>query len=203
MSTRKGNVVFMDDLLEEAKAQAAAVVGELRPDYGTEQVLEIAEAAGTSAVRFNIIKVSPDKGFTFRWEEALAFEGGSAPFIMYSHARSCSIANKCSESGVDVESIMSDSGIKVPNEMPVGLVELLRYIAIHNDVLEKAVNDRRPHLFANQLLHLSTAFNSFYRDCMILQDGELNKFNLRISQTARSLMRTGMEGLGIVPLEKM
>ncbi len=203
MSTRKGNVVFMDDLLEEAKAQAAAVVAELRPDYSAEQVLEIAEAAGTSAVRFNIIKVSPDKGFTFRWEEALAFEGGSAPFVMYSHARSCSIAKKCIDSGIDIDAVMSQDAIDIPSEMPVGLVELLRSIAVHNDILEKAVIDRRPHLFANQLLHLSTAFNSFYRDCMILNDGEVNKFNFRISQTARALMRTAMEGLGLIPLEKM
>ena len=67
MSTRKGNVVFMDDLLEEAQAQAATIVRELRPDYLEEKVMEIAEAVGVSAVRFNIIKVSPDKVFTFCW----------------------------------------------------------------------------------------------------------------------------------------
>ncbi|DAC26133.1 MAG TPA: arginine--tRNA ligase, partial [Candidatus Poseidoniales archaeon] len=65
MSTRKGNVVFMDDLLEEAKAYAANVVREIRVDYSEEMIAKIAEAVGTSAVRFNIIKVSPDKGFTF------------------------------------------------------------------------------------------------------------------------------------------
>ena len=61
MSTRKGNVVFMDDLLEEAKAHAAQVVREIRTDYSEDQINQIAEAVGTSAVRFNIIKVSPDK----------------------------------------------------------------------------------------------------------------------------------------------
>jgi len=70
MSTRRGNVVFMDDLLEEAKEQAAVVVRELRPHYEDEKIATIAEAVGTSAVRFNIIKVSPEKGFTFRWEDA-------------------------------------------------------------------------------------------------------------------------------------
>ena len=56
MSTRKGNVVFMDDLLEEAKAHAAQVVREIRTDYSEDQINQIAEAVGTSAVRFNIIK---------------------------------------------------------------------------------------------------------------------------------------------------
>ena len=94
MSTRQGNVVFMDDLLEEAHAQASAVVRELRPEYDDAKVSLIAEAVGTAAVRFNIIKVSPEKGFTFRWEEALPFEAGSAPFIMYAHTRACSIAKR-------------------------------------------------------------------------------------------------------------
>ena len=54
-----------------------------------------------------------------------------------------------------------------------------------------------------ELLQLATSFNSFYRDCMILMDGELNVFNLQISEIARNLMRTSMEGLGIVPIEQM
>ena len=203
MSTRKGNVVFMDDLLEEASEQAAAVVGVLRPDYEEEEVKAIADAAGTSAVRFNIIKVSPEKGFTFRWEEALAFEGGSAPFVMYSHVRACSIVRRCESEGVDVDAEMSKVVNSIPTEMSSGMVGLLRSIAVHNDVLAKAVNDCRPHLFANQLLNLATCFNAFYRDCMIVIDGEVNTFNLQVSEVARRLMRTGMEGLGIAPIEHM
>ena len=203
MSTRKGNVVFMDDLLEEAQAQAAAVVGVLRPDYEQEQVDEIADAAGTSAVRFNIIKVSPEKGFTFRWEEALAFEGGSAPFVMYSHVRACSIVRRCQKEGVNVEMELAKTNLDLPSEMSIGMVGLLRALAIHNDVLAKAVNDRRPHLFANQMLHLANCFNAFYRDCMIVVEGEVNTFNLQISEVARRMMRTGMEGLGITPIEHM
>jgi arginyl-tRNA synthetase len=128
MSTRKGNVVFMDDLLEEAQAQAASVVRELRPDYQEQQVLDIAEAVGVSAVRFNIVKVSPDKGFTFRWEEALAFEAGSAPFIMYSHTRAHSVMKRCVEAGADIDSIIATKIDCSNQEMPSGLVELLRTI---------------------------------------------------------------------------
>jgi arginyl-tRNA synthetase len=105
MSTRRGNVVFMDDLLEEAKEHASKIVRELRSEYSDQEVSHIAESVGRSAIRFNIIKVSPDKGFTFRWEEALAFEAGSAPFIMYSHTRALSIANKCADNGIDVDGI--------------------------------------------------------------------------------------------------
>ena len=123
MSTRKGNVVFMDDLLEEAKAHAASVVKELRSDLEQEEINKIAEAVGVSAVRFNIIKVSPDKGFTFRWEDALSFEGESAPFVMYSHTRACSISRK-----VGREPSAGKYG-----EVPSAMHELLRSMACFND----------------------------------------------------------------------
>lgn len=203
MSTRKGNVVFMDDLLEEAQAQAATIVRGLRPDYSESKVLEIAEAVGVSAVRFNIIKVSPDKGFTFRWEEALAFEAGSAPFIMYSHTRAHSVMLRCIEAGADVDSIIASQIDYSQQEMPSGLVELLRTIARHNDILDKAVNMRKPHLFAAQLLDLANAYNGFYRDCHILVEGVPNPFYLQVSEVARNLLKTGMQGVGIIPIEQM
>lgn len=193
MSTRRGNVVFMDDLLEEAKAQAASVVRELRGDLDSELVDTIAEAVGVSAVRFNITKVSPDKGFTFRWEEALSFEGESAPFIMYSHTRACSIAKRVGRSP-DLEST---------GEIPPAMHELLRVMACHVDKLSHSVKDNKPHIFAFHLLELATTYNAFYRDCHVITDGIVNEFNFAVSEKTRELLRNGMIGLGITPLESM
>ena len=199
MSTRQGNVVFMDDLLEEAKAQAAKVVSELRPDYEQETIHQIAEAVGTSAVRFNIINVSPEKGFSFRWEDALSFESGSAPFIMYSHSRACSIHRRVSS----LKASEVDNGLSIPDELPQGLVDLLRVLGRHNDCLRKVVHEHRPHLFAEQLLHLANGYNAFYRDCYIIDEGKVNQFFYQVSELARSVLRKGMVGLGITPLETM
>ena len=197
MSTRQGNVVFMDDLLQEAHAQASAVVRELRPEYDEQKVASIAEAVGTAAVRFNIIKVSPEKGFTFRWEEALAFEAGSAPFIMYAHTRACSIAKRAHS--------LTTTSIETPSidAMPEGLIELLRLMCIHNDVLERSVREQKAHLFALHMLDLANAYNGFYRDCPVVQQDEVDGFAFAISELARKLMRTGLEGLGIIPIEEM
>ena len=197
MSTRQGNVVFMDDLLEEAHAQASAVVRELRPEYDDDKVAKIAEAVGTAAVRFNIIKVSPEKGFTFRWEEALAFEAGSAPFIMYAHTRACSISKRADA--------LPTSSIQRPSvdAMPEGLVDLLRLMCKHNDVLERSVREQKAHLFALHMLELANAYNGFYRDCPVVKENEVDGFAFAISQMARELMRTGLEGLGITPIEEM
>ncbi len=202
MSTRRGNVVFMDDLLEEAKAHATDVLKERRPDLDDETMAHIAEAVGTSAVRFNIISVSPEKGFTFRWEDALSFEAGSAPFIMYSHTRACSIRRKVR----DVDPSYLDQtfqGEGPTDEMPYGLVQLLRTLAVHDDQLSRVVREHRPNLFANYMLQLSMAYNMFYRDCYVIDHGEVNPFFFAVSERARTALRAGMDALGIVALESM
>jgi arginyl-tRNA synthetase len=187
----------MDDLLEEAHAQASAVVRELRPEYDDEKVAQIAEAVGAAAVRFNIIKVSPEKGFTFRWEEALAFEAGSAPFIMYAHTRACSIARRV------VGLPVSELERPTVESMPEGLVELLRLMCTHNDVIERSVREQKAHLFALHMLELANAYNGFYRDCPVVQNDKVDSFAFSISEMARELMRSGLEGLGITPIEEM
>ena len=202
MSTRRGNVVFMDDLLEEAHAHAVEVLKERRPDLSADAMATIAEAVGTSAVRFNIISVSPEKGFTFRWEDALSFEAGSAPFIMYSHTRACSIQRKVLEA--DASFADGKSPPSIPDQaMPDGLVQLLRMLAVHDDRLAKVVREHRPNLYAEYMLQLSTAYNSFYRDCYIIDEGNVNPFYFAVSELARTTLREGMVGLGIVPIETM
>ena len=197
MSTRRGTVVFMDDLLEEAQERAAEVVRSLRPNYDQELVESIAEAVGVSAVRFNIIKVSPEKGFTFRWEDALAFEAGSAPFVMYSHTRACSIKSKVEEFDAGSEEAV------IPKEMSESMVYLLRKINSFQDSLDYAVRNRQAHIFANYLLELANAYNGFYRDCHVIRDGKVDAFRFQVSESARKLLKASMEGLGIVPIERM
>jgi arginyl-tRNA synthetase len=200
MSTRQGNVVFMDDLLEEAKAQAAAVVSELRPEYATDEIEAIAEAVGTAAVRFNIVNVSPEKGFTFRWEDALSFEAGSAPFVMYSHTRACSIRRKVQQENTPVQPPSQD---EMGGAMPQGLVQLLRVLAVHDDCLEKVIREHRPHLYAEYVLQLSNAYNGFYRDCHVIEEERVNGFYFAVSELARITLHRGMDALGIQALETM
>lgn len=198
MSTRRGNVVFMDDLLEEAVAHAAALVRDLRPEYDEAQVLSIAEAVAISAVRFNIIRVSPEKGFTFTWEEALSLDGGSAPFAMYAHTRACSIARRLEDAGWS-----AGEDVSLPEAPAPGLVSLLRLLAVHPDVLAQAVEQHRPHLFALHLLDLATAYNGFYRDCPVIVDGQVHALHATVSETARAVLHDGLVGVGVVPLDRM
>ena len=194
MSTRKGNVVFMDDLLEEAQSQAYVVVKELRPELDEVNLQKIAEAVGVSAVRFNIIRVSPEKGFTFKWEDALSFEGNSAPFIMYSHTRACSIAKKVSE---------KPSLSNLPPQPENAAIDLMRTLAWFDERLSRSVQESKPQLFAGYLLELASAYNGFYRDCSVMRDGNVDAFHFHLSEKARMNLKSGMEALGIVALEEM
>src|SRR3989442_70009 len=94
MSTRKGRVVYLDDLIDEAIDRAYAEVTKRREDLPETKKREIAETIGVAAVRYNMVRVQSEKAITFRWEEALSLEGNSAPFLQYAHARACSILAK-------------------------------------------------------------------------------------------------------------
>ena len=183
--------------LRRHKKEQPRLFASLRPNYDAELVESIAEAVGVSAVRFNIIKVSPEKGFTFRWEDALAFEAGSAPFVMYSHTRACSIKSKVEEFEAHLEEA------EIPQEMSESMVYLLRKINSFQDSLDYAVRNRQAHIFANYLLELANAYNGFYRDCHVIRDGKVDAFRFQVSEAARKLLKASMEGLGIVPIERM
>ena len=124
---------------------------------------------------------------------------------MYAHARACSIRRKVSDSGHDVDKLIATYNHNTDDyvDSPRGLVELLRTIENYDEVLLKSVNESRPHLFAKHILTLANNYNAFYRDCHVLQEGEINVMHMVISEVARNLLRTGCSGLGIIPLEVM
>ena len=195
MSTRRGNVVYMDDLLDEAQARALETVRESKPDLPDEKLVEIAEAVGISATRFNIARISPEKGITFRWSDALSLEADSAPFIMYSYARACSIQRKAGE--VDPTFELN------PDSLEGSAADLIRRLAYMNDELQSAINSRAPHNFCAWLSALAVDYNRFYRDNYVIDDDGVNAQNLYISELAREHLRRGCEAVGIIPIEKM
>ncbi len=195
MSTRRGNVVFMDDLLDEASARALEIVRGNRGDLGDEKLAEIAEAVGVSSTRFNIARISPEKGITFRWEEALSLEGDSAPFIMYSHARACSISRKAGNPEL-LDSIET-SGL---DETAIALI---RRMAMMDDELQNAVKMSRPNLFCAWLSGLASDYNRFYRENHVISDTGINERNLLLNELARNHLRRGCEAIGIIPIEEM
>lgn len=166
MSTRRNRVVFIDDLLDEAVARAREEVEKRRSaELSPEQMDRIAEVVGVGALRFNIAGVQTEKSITFRWEDALSFDGDSAPYVQYSHARAASILRKAAE-----------AGHKTGGELALAEaaeVELVKAIARFPRVVKQAADELKIHLVVGYAVELANAFNQFYRDCpvMVAEEG--------------------------------
>ncbi len=197
MSTRHGRVVFLDDLIDECTSRAYEEVKKRRGNELSEKKMkEIAEKIGIGALRYNIIKVQPEKDIVFKWEEALNFEGNSSPFIQYSHARACSILSKKQEDikNVDASLLTHDSEY-----------QLIKKLAQFPIIVDDTCEGFKPHGITTYLFDVASQFNQFYRDCPVLKE---KKETLRIARLAlvnatRIVLKTGLDILGISAPEEM
>lgn len=202
MSTRKGTVVYIDDLLDEAEERAEAEVAKRRPELGEEARRAIARVVGIGAVRFNIAAVQAEKGITFRWEEALDFEGASAPFVQYSHARAASILRKAAEEGhaapARADATMA-ALLREPNEQA-----LLRAVGRLPSLVQQCAEDSKVHPMAGYAIEVANAFNQFYRDSPVLQaPPEVRAARLALVAAAKHALRNSLDLLGVEAPESM
>ena len=196
MSTRANRVVFLDDLLDEAHALAAEAVRARRGDELDDAELDaIAEAVGVAAIRYNIAKVQPEKPIQFRWEEALDFDGDSAPYLMYAHARAASLLQKAAEDGLEAH-----LGPLGPGE-----ARLAKVIARYVPEIEEAASRRAPHRFCAYATQLAGAFNEYYRDHPVLScdDPQIAASRLAVVAAAKATLARALDALGIPALERM
>jgi len=197
MSTRRGRVVYLDQLIDECVERAYNEVKKRRGNELSEKKMkEISEMIGIGALRYNIIKVQPEKDIVFKWEEALNFEGNSAPFIQYAHARACSILSKKEDSVKDINALL----LKHDSEL-----QLIKKLAKFPLVIDEACKGCRPHIITTYLCDIAAQFNQFYRDCHVLSEEnlELRKARLALVDSTRIVLRNGLDLLGIVAPEEM
>ncbi len=194
MSTRKGRVVFLDDLIAEAKELAKKEVEKRKPDIDEQKIKSIAGAVGIGAIRYNIVRVQPEKKIVFKWEDALNFEGASAPFIQYSHARASSILRKAGELGIENYENYDPDLLEHPSE-----IFLIKEIASFPETIKECAERRSPHLMAGYAYNLASLFNQFYRDCLVLacEDESLKRARLALVDAARIVLRNALFCLGI------
>jgi len=195
MSTRKGNVIRLVDVLDEAASRARAVVDEKSPDLPEEERAAIAEAVGVGAVRYSDLSQNPQSNVVFDWGRMLSLDGNTAPFLLYSFARCRSLQRK---GGIEAPSVEAASAVE-PLERAL-VMTLLRF----PEALEGALDNYRPNLLCEYLFGLATSFNRFYYELPVLKAGEIErKRRLSLVEATARVLGSGLEMLGICPLDRM
>ena len=192
MSTRAGKFISADDLITEINKRAFDEVTARRPELDEPARRAIAQSVGLAAVRYDIVKVSPEKSTVFDWKEALDFERQSGPYIQYSHARACSILDKAGpfEECYDLET---------PAE-----IALAKQIAKLPMVIERVIAELRPHILATYSRELADVFNSFYHfDPVLKSDGKVRDRRLTLVKAAQNTLKESLETLGIDAIRTM
>ena len=192
MSSRQGNLVLLEEFVAEAKRKAAA---ELRV-RGHDADPVVAKAVAYSALKYSFLRVANDKQVVFNWDQAMSFEGESGPYLLYSHARICSILRKYGRelpAGADysvLEAEPETALIKLLDEMP--------------DQVTRALRIRSPHVLANYVFAVARQFSSFYHACPILQEAApLREARLLLAAATRQVLANCLGILGIEPLQRM
>ena len=194
--TREGGVIKLTELLDEAEARAVRLVREKNPDLDAAQQAEVARAVGIGAVKYADLSKNRTSDYLFNWEQMLAFEGNTAPYLLYAYARIQSLFRR---GGVDAEALGGKAHPNADAERDLAFV-----LARLQEVLEQVAEDGYPHTLCAYLYDLATKFTRFYEQCPILAaEGQERTNRLRFAQQTARALRTGLDLLGIKTVSRM
>ena len=191
MSTRAGRVVYLDDMMDKIVESSFERLDDLEMKDDEKHLLS--EKIGIGSLRYNILKVQAEKGFTFSIEDALSIQGDSAPFAMYSHARMSSILGRY---GQEVPSF------KIKSKLAESEIDLIRFITKWPYTIASATDKLGIHVLPTFVHQLSSKFNNFYRDCKVIGDVNEN-FRLNLVKVSKRILFDALDILGIEAPEKM
>lgn len=192
MSTRKGNVIWLNDVLSQAITKAQELVGENQ---------DLAQQVGLGALKYNDLKRKPHLNVVFDWDEILSMEGNSGPYVQYAHARCLSVLEKGQEQGLKPDVNNQDWNEKE--------LAILRFIYQFPEYVQAAAEAYSPNILVNYLYELAQRYNSFYNSYSILGSSnqkvtkQESQARLALTQATANLLATGLDLLGIVAPTKM
>ncbi len=227
MSTRKGNIIMLDEVLDEAVKRAGKILEEKSPEtHGKEKIAEI---VGVGAVKYNVLSQNRTTDITFEWDKILALDGNSAPYLQYSYARAKSILRKgISEKSLSAALTTSSSsrlrfaaaptaggefsGVS-PDDVRYSsdpapfdhTASLARFLPKFPEYIAMAAKEYKPNIIANYLYFLGQKFNAFYNTIPVLKenDPERKKQLLILVEATAQVLKNGLNLLGVEVVEEM
>lgn len=200
MSTRKGTVVFLDNILEETKEKMHEVMKKNEAKYAQiEHPEEVADLIGISAVMIQDMQSKRINNYEFKWERMLSFEGDTGPYLQYAHSRLRSVERNASEISPET---WTSADFSLLSEPAAAL--LVRLLAQYPDVLRNALKTHEPATIVTYLFKLTHQVSSCYDVLWVAgQTKELATARLALYAAARQTLYNGMRLLGLTPVERM
>lgn len=199
MSTRKGDIILMEELLDEAEEGAYEIVKQKNPELAEDKKREVARQVGIGAVKYAILAQNRNTDIVFSWDKMLSLEGNSAPYIQYVYARAKSILRKGRGERVEGRGSENEYILNEPQELAVA-----RLLPKFPEVVFTAAEEFKPNLLTNYLFELASAFNGFYAVVPVLQaDKDVRAVRLQLVSAVAITLKNGLNLLGIQAPEEM
>jgi arginyl-tRNA synthetase len=201
ISSRKGNAPLYEDVRNLVLNRAREIIAEKNPDLPTERAAEVAEQVAIGSLKYAMLARDNNKVVIFDVEEALSFEGHSAPYIQYAHARACRIMERAE---VDHAAILA----RLPETRFVSVepaeLDLLQQLAAFPEWIQRAAAENRPTIICQYVYELAQTFNDFYHACPVIQSEEPQRTaRLALVAATRQTLANALDVLGIAAPTQM
>lgn len=194
LSTRKGRVVFLEDVLNKAIESTRNIIEERNPNLKDKE--EVAKQVGIGAILFQELFNQRIKDYVFNWDRTLSFEGETGPYVQYTHARANSLLEK---GGFDSEEKVNLELLKTEDE-----VEITKLLYKFPNVILEACDKNEPYFITRHIVEIAKYFNKFYNNTpIIIEDEGLKKARLALVYSVKTVIKTGLGLLGIEAPERM
>ncbi len=203
LGTRKGDWLgeeksyTADELLKEVKAKAQEIVSSSEKVTDKRAIDSISTSVALAAIKFEYLKIAPEKEIVFSWKKALSFEGNSGPYCLYTYARATRVLEK---NKLEAEKPSDNDFAQVSEGYDF---QLLKLIGSFPEVVEKACKEYRPNIITDYLLDLCTMFSKFYESMPILKGEDAKNLRLNITVATKQTIKNGLMLLGISAIERM
>lgn len=195
VSTRKGNIIYAEDILRESIQKTKEIIQEKNPNLENKEI--IAEQIGIGAVLFNDLYNTRIKDVMFTWDRVLNFDGETGPYAQYTHARASSVLKKASYSNPNYD--ITFKGLEDESA-----IDLIKQIANFENAILDAADKMEPSIVARYIIGVAQTFNKFYHDCPILVDNvEVRESRLLLVYMTKTIIKDGLGLLGIKAPDQM